>query len=48
MKKVILISVLIAPLIIWFTCTLMATILELLCEQIMELADKIESKIKHK
>lgn len=48
MKKVILISVLIAPLTIWFACTLMATILELTCECMMELADTIESKIKHK
>lgn len=45
MKKVILISVLIVPLTLWFMCTILGTMLELLCENLMGLADTIESKI---
>lgn len=48
MKKVILITVLIIPMTLWFTSMLMATILELLCEYTMGLADTIESKINNK
>lgn len=48
MKKIILIAVLIVPMTLWFTAMLTATILELLCESMMGLADTIESKINNK
>lgn len=48
MKKAILIAVLITPMTLWFFSMLMATILEMLCEYTMGLADIIETKINNK
>lgn len=48
MKKIILLAVLIVPLTLWMLFFIISTTLELLCENIIELADKIESKITHK